>query len=273
MNRAKRVFCILILVVCLSLGSCKNEERIKYPLIGDRYTLTKEGDTVYFNFVDETLKPSATLSSKSIVRVVFFSSMQEMYTKITTFQLTEDDLLMVKYFPREKKGIPIVDVNALYAPTHSEALHVRHVEWRGESYKYQFSLDTHSSCKMIPCSRKAYLSLYAKALQDIKRKDFEKIESVQDRNAVEGEYQTPYGGVKFAWYTLSRDNKIFHVIEEYFIPENDSSMTNSRLTYLKIYGEDDGNYFYVELKNLAERPTEEWLLSFGLEPFVPEDAA
>ncbi|MBO5052582.1 MAG: hypothetical protein J6D31_10335 [Clostridia bacterium] len=266
-------FCVASLVACA--------KQIKYPLIGETYTLTKEGDTVYFNFTDK-----ADFGPGTDWAGLHFSSLQDMYTKITNFQLDKYDLAQIRdTFGKDAYGrIPIADINQLYQPTTPEGFHAHEsITWKGDSFNFSYYMGDkehyRTSFSIYPLY--TYERKYASAMKKYEAgTGFDKILSTPDRNATEN-WSTGKGGIfKTVIYTLSTSNKTIHVVEKYFVEQTSSH--NSFLYdapsetvpyFIEMYGTDHAKHFWVSMYNIPERPTEEWLLSFGLEPFVPEDVA
>ena len=66
-------------------------------------------------------------------------------------------------------------------------------------------------------------------------------------------------------YTHTVGNKTVTFVEIYW-DGADQEMPDS----IKFWGTDNGNYFYGGLSGMKERPSLEYLMEFGLKPFVEE---
>lgn len=92
--------------------------------------------------------------------------------------------------------------------------------------------------------------------------------NVEERNAEVIEYTSRYGDEFMRIrYTLSEANRTVIVDEVYAV--NSSRLPSSETVprTIRIFGVDNGVCYYVAMHGLTERPSEEWLLSFGMEPF------
>ena len=257
--------CSILLFITLFLTGCAKTPQITYPIVGDTYIIQKEGDKVYFDFT----KPP---SGDTQIAGVSFANLNEMYRKLTTAQLSERELVQIyKACGKDANGrIQIVDLNRLYEPE-NPLLRNHRVKMEGNGYNIWASYD---SDRDIDGSLSILFGLsfkndYKKELEE--RDDWYaansqyQVTKIKERNATEYATETK----KTLRYTLKSWNKEFHVFENYNLEENQETPYR-----IYVYVNDD-RWFHVSIELIGDekRPTEEFLMSLGIQPFVPENAA
>jgi hypothetical protein len=102
----------------------------------------------------------------------------------------------------------------------------------------------------------------------LKNYDVLEVEEIKDRNATEYRYTTDTAKLKTLSYTIKTDDVELIVDETYvlaYFPGGDLFTPSETLPLdIRIYGKDSNGFFEVYFNKLAERPSVEWLSSFGL---------
>ncbi len=87
-----------------------------------------------------------------------------------------------------------------------------------------------------------------------------RVYQTDDRNATVIENQGLYGLVRRYLYEISDDSVAYTIREIYYDVEENSTVPDSVYVFI----ETDYQCYYVEWYGLTERPSVEWLTSFGL---------
>lgn len=253
----KKQLLVLILLCCFLFSGCGKEASVlvEYPLVGDTYAISKEGENVYLEVLSEMTGREPEVAELS------FSSLNEMYTKIATLQLEHWELYVIDtHWPDDENGRALIcDLNSLYEPQTPSKKVKEKLAWWGQKYVIllhdadgvatEFRFSPHDFEKLVQFDVKEYeAGAYGEG------------KPIKDRNA--REYNN--GTTRVVRYTLTGFKKIMHVTEQYHAEDT--------VPYqIDLLVKDDGVPFKVQITNFTERPSEEWLLSIGVTPFVPEE--
>ena len=95
-----------------------------------------------------------------------------------------------------------------------------------------------------------------------------KTEKIEDRDSTVTYYTTVAGEFKRVCYKLEQGEKTLYVAEKYCL-EGYTDYTNNNVSLdipksITILGEQENEYFRIYLSKLEQRPSEEYLLEFGL---------
>lgn len=200
---------------------------------------------------------------------VRFSGLSDMRKRIFEGQLSDRALHLMRGFPRsEYGGILLFDPNNMQDIVVPEGTWVNGlITWNGCSYTFHFSNDILSG------------SLTYSVLDDSESRaerwiadsagNFERMSTYQDpeRNATvtvweDLQYQRMR---KQIVYTHTVGNKTVTFVETY----RDGARQEAPNS-IQFWGTDNGNYFYGDMSGMKERPSLEYLMEFGLKPFVEE---
>ncbi|MBO5403229.1 MAG: hypothetical protein J6A85_08680 [Clostridia bacterium] len=279
MRKLNKTFvCLLLVLFCLSSCSHASDNEI---IDNDNYTIATEDDICYLhlkkNFSDaysyENMAPY-------VMHDLSFKSISELYSKIKNNGFTEYQLAHIqKVFTHDESGRVIVcDINKLFVPALPEQGSVGKVYWGGADYSYslQFSDNVHGFfiCSVSEIFNQRYQTGYVDYI-DNSLFTLGETKTVSDRNATEYYYTTSQGSLKAIQYTLESGNKKIFVCEKYALELNhDLGDVSDTVPYqIDLFIFDENNTCEILLYDFTSRPTEEWLLSFGMEPYVPEDTA
>lgn len=83
-------------------------------------------------------------------------------------------------------------------------------------------------------------------------------------------YNVRYRSFKRVRYSLEDDDKIFYIDKVFLIDANyNMEKISSTVPYeLTLYCEEDGQKYTIDLGDLKEDPSDEWLLKFGIKKYV-----
>lgn len=228
----------------------------------------------------------------------FFEEITEGYTVITSSDYrieyeTLDDLknaiLKNSFTPYQQwtlefadsdNVIEIVDVEHLWMPVSPKDVSLESIKWF--TYKCDFELISESYGADI----EATLFSNGVSLSPKESEDNQSLYTRQDgiiNSIVNKEKTRQYimrldskNAEVLSFYTVNDENFSIEIYEfyRYAINESDDSIIETGIpnaVTITITGENLVSQIF--LSSFTSRPTEEWLLSFGMEPYVPEDNA
>ena len=200
---------------------------------------------------------------------VRFMGLSEMRRIIFEGQLSDNALRAMKSFKRARNGGIL-----LFNPNHMQDIVVPEdmwvnglVTWLGYKYSFSFENDEMSGSLtycVIDESQECAEREINKA-----EKNIVILSATHDpeRNATVTVFQNTKN--QRIWkqivYTHTAGNKTITFVENYH-DGAEQEMPNS----IKFWGTDNGNYFYGDMSGMKERPSLEYLMEFGLKPFVEE---
>lgn len=233
------------------------------PIVAEEadYSIEEIDGRHYLIFDDtETYEISSQYNGRFYIR---FGSLKELHDTVVEGRLDDSQKRRVATWGTEDNTdrVPVCDFTHLYTPTLPEGAFSGSVRWQGGMYA--FSLKTNEKSLGFLCVLYD-VSEYHAVFQETYMNFYEEetatsTEQVEDRDAEVTYYQD--GSMKRVRYTLQRGDKTVVVDETY-----SASETVPQSVYL--YGSEHDTYWLVTLKTLSERPSEDWILSFGLEPYT-----
>lgn len=245
----------------------------------DIYDVTEEDGVCYLNFKDgnyikegENQYPSQELAS------IDFSSMDEMYRRLKTGDLTPQQIYVVKNtFTHTEKGIVFPNVNHLLIPVLPDGCFADYVTVIDDVYSVDFHVPDHTFSGGASIRDEGqYRALYEKDYTNVYDNDNLMNITISsgefDGIPCEiGDYQTKAASLRNVRFTLETGGKTLSILITYCldsyrgnIPESDTHPNS-----IAIYCEQEGKFATVKLSDFQFAPTVEWLSSFGLTPYVP----
>ena len=147
--------------------------------------------------------------------------------------------IIIDNFLNDTKNIEIPDFYNFYGPTVPETLTVcDDLTWQGDFYMFIVENDD-VFCQFLVYTERAYQEAFDRKHTNI---ELGKNKTLQS-------------------YTIQDGDKTILV---------DKIYSSSKLDCINLFGVQDGRCFIVEIHDVPEAPTDEWLLSFGLERYVEE---
>lgn len=274
-----------MLIICLLLASCKfltkgetNGDRLgisarasveETQFIADsvapmqtieteKYTLFWENGKSYMQLVSVPDDESSNGSFSQVINYPEFSSVREMKQKLSMGDLTEEEIeaLMV-YAPDNANTIEVCDINSLYEAIYPNDITMKYIIYYGQTYS--FALDGgYISC----LTQEAYHSKFDRDYNGTNLSDNIVITSertVDDRNAEELVYNYYGTEIRRVRYSNETSHGTQYILEIY---------REGVINGVYIFGTSNGAYYGVYMHDLEERPSIEWLSSFGLREYV-----
>lgn len=202
-----------------------------------------------------------------------FSSLKELKDTILEKKFSQAQLNTIKNaFPRNESGIMICNPNMLYEPVLPNKMKTREVHLSGLSYFFAIEeigvangfFQYHTSEEYREVFKRDYEEYFFNPLMYITDR-----RQVADRDAVITYYNTSKAELKTIQYQIGG----LYILEDYILScTNAGGLTVSDTvpTSVKIYGKKNGLCFVLYLHGFEERPTVEWLSSFGIREFTDD---
>lgn len=148
---------------------------------------------------------------------------------------------------------------------HLDATKKSHEKWYGNNYSFEFASDTVTGAVHV-VTQKEYDYYFQLAHTLDEHQTVISEEQIADRNAREVLYRNLTGEHKRVFYQLRDASRTISVVEYYQLSTTDNSLSVSRTTpyLIKLFVEDGATLYRVFFLDPEERPSVEWLLSFGL---------
>lgn len=246
---------IITLILCM-LTACSKAD--------PNSNISSECSTQPSNFYDAVVRAPC----------VYFQSLAEMKDDILTNNFSEEEISNIQRFLKDENGqIPSFDVQNLYEPTTPADMSFSKILWEGSSYSFEYNYaGTYGSSfyiKIIPQhSFNTWLEIYFTKYKDQNIRRIMTIETDPERDATVYAIRNAYNEVcKSVLYTIASGEKILY-ISEFYVPESSPGPT-----YISILGEYHNQYFWISMFDFPERPSLEWLSSFGLREYTETSAS
>ncbi len=286
-NKNRLIIFIIMGVWILSvLLACDHEDTVdqdenmyvpgRYMVEVSDYILSGSEEGYYIIMSDE-YSSAETGFLGQMASELTFDSMKSFADAVTKGTLTDSQKAVISTsFPGDEKGVLTCDFENLQQALLPQNFVFTEIMWSGESYTHTFSSNINES-------EFGNISVYPKHIYDeIFQRDYAnrydnsnvlvtKTEMLNDRNAVAVYYKTNRAKMKSIQYTLQSDNTTYIVEEDYALEMSGMGQewVSDTVPYrIKMYCSDGSNYYVVRIYHPNSRPTEEWLLSFGLTKYV-----
>ena len=280
MNSIKK-FLLLLTVSVLFLSSC-NVNSSKLIVDNDNYSVILEKDECFLvpkkDFsLGEEHSVSPELNITPVLTGIGSDTIDELYIKIISNTFTKSELsYMQRYFEKDENGrIFICNPNNLLVPLLPQQAEAKKVYLNGGGYYFSLSFSDITYGYFSVPTEEVFIRNYEENYEnflDNQLLTLVKTKSVAERNATEYYYTTDVAELKKVQYTLKSGNKKICVDETYVLKldNNAFAVSDTVPNQINLYIYENDEVAEVLLYDFTSRPTEEWLLSFGMEPYVPE---
>ena len=262
----KKFKCIsaLFLVIILLAGCAQKET----PYISNEYVLEYEKDKCYMSFKGEKVEEKVSSACERFGFGLTFTSLDELKDTIINEKFTDGQLNVIRrdFTNKDTKIIQICNPNKLYQAVYPEKYEATMLVWKGLTYGWVFD-NSYGNINYITKERFDYS--YKQDFSDFtEMQTVSKTEKIEDRDSTVTYYTTVAGEFKRVCYKLEQGEKTLYVAEKYCLEGyTDYTKNNVSLDIPKsitILGEQENEYFRIYLSKLEQRPSEEYLLEFGL---------
>lgn len=271
-----RVLSLLVCVVIALTCGCANQAvptTVPQPQIveticsNDFYTIVSDGSHHYLCSKLEQHNSDAS----GCISIPFpeFQTVGEMKQHILSGSLDETVLAWIqRMYPSDYPGYAnVLNVNQFHDATYPPEITTDVIQYLGGYYVFGFS-GPQVMGYMYCMTEQVYNRYVDQWPEYLASKEIVYEGTIDDRNANEYHWLGGSNGkAKVLEYELSEPGKIMLIREDYYIPD---TRYPYQVTFL---GVENGCYFYGVLVNTANtslffRPSEEYLLQFGMKPYI-----
>ncbi len=283
MKKLKRIICCILLSVFVLtlLWGCSSEKELVIDEViadGETYRVVRSGEDYYIipyeKYTGSTDYEDFYNTASIKGSLYAYDSVYPLIEDILENKIDFSDIQFQRWCNRLENNAPlkIFDIKNVYKPVFPAEHTITAVAWYGADYSYIATL-TDDTAKRV--STEIYcpesFTQKADAFYEYYRNIFEEgftVTENEDRNA------TVYRGEKemYILYTLTTDKKTVQVTERYRIAaEGSLSVSDTVPQEVSMYVTEGDLYYSVGISEFDSRPSEEWLLSFGIERYTPEE--
>ena len=267
-----RILVSMCLVVAL-LCSCATPTLVEH----ENYKIYKEDGKWYLEDCpdnsSETQKQTENMKNSSDasmgVMLPKFETVSEMRETIIGGTLSDDQITALRvYNGNENDPLEIYDPYKMLDPAAPGDIKFDYVLLYGDYYSVEFIEKDSLGC-VVCCDKETYEKAFQNEYGLTEKHSIISETIVSDRNARVVLSQTEAAEFKHAFYTVTtKYGGTLYVKEKYVLSYTDTStdlkVSDSIPKAIDIFGSDGENYFYGWIRGLEERPSVEWLQSFGL---------
>lgn len=287
MKTTKRIICIFLALTFALLVGCKDNSLSAVSLPVDRVVAETDTHRVFYLnekcyiefFEDLDYQNDSPIMASSSPAYVTVQNAGELVDKILKNDFTLEQKRMIYRATTDENGKIdrcIFDIEKMYQPVFFDEAKVERLIWTGfPSYFYIIRYADGFRVNITYYEKDYYTEIYQRDVTD----EIAELEADPDEYAVtqlEGRNAVEYRSDMdmYICYDIEDNGRNITVLERYWL-DNDLGYPNSDTVPFYIYmyvTEDDVNYKISMddiYKYFTEHPGEEWLLSFGVEPYVP----
>lgn len=276
---------LILLVVCFTVGK-------RFLCINSRYAIYERSGKTYMRLFRNMIQWNPEYCELGKYRYPEFSSLSEMKHMLLSGDISDVSLGGIQ-FREDQRFFEICSLNDLYTACLPDGLSVSTVVLSRMNYSFKLTDAVDASCVYIAddtygsltcADYESYMRQYNSIFVDLagENRTVFKEEDVPDRDGhvtyfkVEDGYyrNAPYDEIDVC-YQIATEQGYTYVSERYSVnwtfyadgPQQEPT-ASSELECIYICGTSGNRYFYGSIRNLAERPSVEWLASFGLQEFA-----
>ena len=274
---------ILSLVLSVSICGCtkkddENRDESKATLVN------KNGQ--YYIQLDDNAGNNASYDSSKIIQYIYFSSMDEFYSRVTESNFSEEEIDIMHGFSRDDNGIKVCDMDDLYQPVLPYNATVENIAWTGDEYTTLWSSTEVASGLFYVLDTENELSNTMERLCPDSFFDQEYVEVLDYSESQSNKYirktwvfttTTEYGETKFRreQYESISNGRNYKAIVNYRIASTvdygyEVKMSDTVPDTIYIFCNSGNKYWYNLITDVDDTIDIDWLMSFDIEPYVAE---
>ena len=281
--KKNRIFSfILSLVLSVSICGCtkkanENRDESKATLVN------KNGQ--YYIQLDDNAGNNASYDSSKIIQYIYFSSMDEFYSRVTELDFSEEEIDIMHSFSRDDNGIKVCDMDNLYQLVLPNDASVENIAWSGNEYVTLWNSPsvTQGMAFMLNTEGR-FQNEMAAALPD----DYFEQENIEVLDYAEVQ-NTGYTTKKWTYNHMTVDGKFKKRIEvyetdaidlyrkiiiRYTIEKPDANsdiVCSDTIPFdVSVFTKRENKYCWNLMTKIEDPLDIDWLMSFDIEPYVAE---
>ncbi len=257
---------LVILLICVTVLCCTACGQAPYDII--------EKDGKHYISFNVDLLGQRTLNDGVSPVISGFTSIGQMKRKIESCAFDDNEFLLIQHLSRKNFGLlEICDLNNLYDVRTPQDVTLSSISWTFDSYTFylesqiapSFSIDCHTPKDYKYCLVENYTYCPSPHSNAYGRQE----EKISDRNATQIFYQTDVSTFKTLKYEIKEENRTLYVAEKYRLTSSNPRIETSRTVpyHIDVFIEENGAFVHMHIYEPTERPSVEWLSSFGVTPY------
>ena len=205
-----------------------------------------------------------------------FKSLAALKNSVTNGKLENwQKKVIATSFKKNDVGILTCDFNKLLEPKMPGECVIDGVSWSGESYSFYISTSSEIFGFVHSYSYDQYYEIYEKDFENYFDKSTITVKEtlIADDGKVVTTYSTSAGDLMQVRWTYKVGQKTIVVDETYRLSMGDETLTTSDMvpTNVTLYCTEPGAYYVVDLFGFVEKPSDEWLMQFGMTQYVEKN--
>ena len=262
--------CSILLILSLFISCGANEKKNFITDTNAGYKIEELDGKFYLVITDDAYKSKANASQ--VEPSLMFASVAEMKDKVMNGKLTKDEIkTMSTFFKKTDEKFEVLDFKNVYEPVFpSEVTWDGGVKWYGKYYRpSSVESDKFLNMTFAVLTSDIYQHSLQRSKDLIHNNDLVTITKsvqVEERNATVYYYTTSSGEFKSIEYVIETENGKMFVMEDYRLATKNKELptSDSVPSSIDLYGECKEGFFDCWISGLVERPSVEWISSFGL---------
>ncbi len=272
----------LIFILCLSLTACYNGHAeyidTEYNSNAD-YKIISENGKNYIVFNNPSKYAVSSVLNAQVEVTISFNTLKEFRDTVAKGNLTDGQKAQIAaVFPKDEKGnVLTCDFDKLYAPTLPKDVSMGNVVWGGATYAFRLNSANGIFGYLKYLTSSSYKGLFNREYETLFDRDL--IHVTETRNLGNGKTETYYytdaGEFKSVRFSMSVGTKTIIVDKNYCLSRNYDStslgLAEPSADYpsqVRLYCDEGDKFWSTSLFGFTEDPTDEWLMQFGLTPYV-----
>lgn len=262
------VFCLTFVIICFSGCGIDNSS-----IDNGRYKLKKIEGGSYLLINDRTEESIESIIDVGMIQEaeIQFDSIAEFVNTVKNGKLSDRQLaIATKTFGKDSNGIKVCDFSNIQIPVNPIELECKKVFWSGELYSFYLESKSNTIAYYHLLNKDSYNYQYVENYLHFFDNDSVSVtKTIDNGNNTEYYYSTSKGNMKKVRYTVISGQTTLVVDETYRLSMEDKSiLTSNEIPYrVTIYGIKTDEYFSIDIFDIADKPTEEWLSKFSVKAY------
>ena len=286
MLSVKKCVCLLLAVAMLCvLFGCEKADILKVPDDAERiarndgYDIWRSGSSYYLEGRGESASTSSGQGLQATDWPVF-SSLKTMKDAILSGNVPESRSIN-RAIQRNDGVLRMCNLDSLYEPALPSRMHYDRVSWQLDKYTFHIKgagWDGYlffETADDFQSRLSGHAGRHESILRINERYYVERLHAIDpDKNAEVVYYTITTGTFSRVLYSFELDGKTLYIDEAWngacpYAYENSQHASDpGSLVMINFFGQQDGIYFSGYITGRDEMPSDEWVQSFGLKPYV-----
>lgn len=273
----KKTICLVLVLAFALLTGCKDTDETSVDISSlhvdvtlaetDTHVVFRSGEDYYLRFKFKDIPGTGYVDLE-------FLSVEDLRKHILEGDFAHYKMRSLQRFADDAGNIKIFNVNNMHQPKCPDTFKLKKVIWHGLTYYLCILVDEQVN---LPVQYDFYEGSFEQVYSPIEESyanlgDSYTVTQLDYKNAVE--YRSDVD--KYICYDIRDGDRIIKVEEFYWLTDRFGYQASETMPCdITMWVSENGVTYAISFEHLysyfTEHPGEEWLLSFGMEPFVPEE--